>query len=181
MIINVDDIDEDELRVYFEETADNFPVLTKMVTADECVFITPIITQARVFRVTDLIEIEGSVETKVRMTCSRCLNEYDTQLSDLYRLTYTKELPKSLGDHDQSDIELSAEEMGLILFKGETIDLREALQEQIVMAIPQRPLCEKSCKGLCPNCGVNLNEGDCGCRKESFSSLADALKDFKIE
>ena len=181
MIININDINEGDLRVHFEDTADHFPVLAEMTMDGECKFMSPIITQARVFRVANLIEIEGNVETTVRLACGRCLNEYDVLLSNRYRLTYTKELPESLIDPDQSDIELTAEEMGLILFKGESIDIRDALQEQIVMAIPQRPLCSPSCKGLCPTCGKDLNEGDCGCRKESFGTLYDALKDFKVE
>ena len=181
MLINVNDIDDGDLRIRFEDTVDNFPVLTKIKNDGECDFISPITAQVRVSRITDLIEIEGNVETTVRMACGRCLNEYDRTLSNRYRLTYTKVLPESLRDSDQSDIELSLEDMGLIQFTGATINIRDALQEQIVMAIPQRPLCSRSCKGLCPKCGKNLNEGNCGCRKKSVTPLYEALKDFQVE
>ena len=44
-----------------------------------------------------------------------------------------------------------------------TIDLTEELREDILMVFPQHPLCREDCRGICPVCGVNLNEGTCQC------------------
>jgi uncharacterized protein len=95
-------------------------------------------------------------------------------------LTYAQELPETAKMIGGGGIELSAEEGGLIIFAGREIDLKEALQEQVVMSIPMRPLCAETCKGLCSRCGANLNDGDCGCRQNSFNIKFAALKDLKL-
>ena len=86
-----------------------------------------------------------------------------------------------MDDAGGEEVELSAEEMGLIPFAGEEIDLREALQEQFIMALPQRALCREACKGLCPHCGADLNRVSCGCEPPAFNSRFDALKSFKAD
>ena len=50
-------------------------------------------------------------------------------------------------------------------FQGEEIDFREAVQEQVKLALPMQPLCSETCSGLCPGCGADLNQGDCSCAK----------------
>ena len=55
----------------------------------------------------------------------------------------------------------------------------EILREQVLLAIPMKPLCKPECKGLCPRCGVNLNLKDCGCAKEQFNPNLDALLEIK--
>ena len=48
----------------------------------------------------------------------------------------------------------------------ETVDLTADIREDILLTLPSFPLCKDSCKGLCPQCGKNLNEGPCSCRPE---------------
>jgi uncharacterized protein len=48
----------------------------------------------------------------------------------------------------------------------ETVDLTADIREDILLELPSFPLCKDSCKGLCPHCGKNLNEGPCSCRPE---------------
>ena len=59
------------------------------------------------------------------------------------------------------------------------IDLTEPIREDVLMAIPSKPLCRDACKGLCPQCGQDLNVKECGCKKDrqniSFNDL-DKLK-----
>lgn len=49
---------------------------------------------------------------------------------------------------------------------GTTVDLSESLREDILMSFPQHFLCREDCRGLCPKCGANLNQGDCGCPED---------------
>lgn len=53
------------------------------------------------------------------------------------------------------------------LYGGDTIDMAQALTDNAFLNLPGRLLCQEGCKGLCPVCGHNLNEGECGCRVES--------------
>ena len=66
-------------------------------------------------------------------------------------------------------------------FQGEEIDLRPAVEEQIVMAIPMKSLCREACRGICLQCGADLNQGDCECRQGPFDNEFAVLKDFKVK
>jgi uncharacterized protein len=56
-----------------------------------------------------------------------------------------------------------AEEADEERYHGKVIDLAPILREQILLSLPAYPVCRESCKGLCPVCGQNLNERECGC------------------
>lgn len=180
MLIRIDDIKDGGLSLDFEELPEAFAGLMEIVAAGDCEFIAPLKTRLRAVHIRDMIEVEGQVETVIRLSCSRCLESYDTSLEAPFALTYTRELPE-IGSESDEEVEISAEEMGLILFEGEEIDLREAVREQILMALPLRPLCRDECRGLCLQCGANLNEGGCGCGQPDFNIKFAALKNFKVK
>ena len=48
--------------------------------------------------------------------------------------------------------------------RARELDLRDALREELLLAVPQFVECRPDCRGLCPECGANLNAGPCGCR-----------------
>jgi uncharacterized protein len=61
--------------------------------------------------------------------------------------------------------------------RADDIDLRPAVREQWLLAVPAFTLCRDDCRGLCPSCGVDLNAGDCGCPPQiSVDSRWDALR-----
>lgn len=180
MRINVNQILDDGLFLEFEEKAETFPVLAEIIQSGEYEFLAPLKTSVRAIRVRDIVEVEGSIETRIRLNCSRCLKLFEMPLSSRFALTYTQHLPESAEAEVEEGLELSADEMRTILFHGDEIDLREALQEQIVMAFPLQPLCSPGCKGLCPQCGADLNEGECSCQRDFANSKFAALKDLKL-
>jgi len=66
-------------------------------------------------------------------------------------------------------------------YTGKVIDLSGPLREQILLAIPPSPVCDEACKGLCPQCGKDLNQGDCGCERTIIDPRWAALKDMKVQ
>jgi len=181
LIIRIDDISDEGLTLDFEEKPETFPTLVEMTRAGECQFPAPLKTHLRAIRVRDIIEVEGNVETLVRLSCSRCLKEFEMPLATRFALAYTRQLPEVTDEFGEEEVELSAQETELIIFHGDEIDLRDAIQEEVVLALPLRPLCKEACKGLCPQCGADLNKGDCGCKPAAFNSRFAALKNFKVE
>lgn len=130
------------------------------------------------------IVVRGSFATKVRLECARCLNEYelaiDTPIEEELRLAgITPEV-----DDEQEYEELLPEEQEP-LFEDNVLDLTDLLRQNILIAVPIKPVCSEQCKGLCPHCGKNLNEGTCGCRPDvegsPFSGLASLLDDEEKE
>ena len=180
LILHTEQIKDKELVQDFKEKAANLPVLSDMVQKRECEFLEPLKISVKAFRIRELYEVEGKFQTHIRISCSRCLKEFDQPLTSSFAITYTKELPDTTDALNEEAIELRAEEIGLLYFRGEEIDLRDGIQEQVVMAFPLQPLCAETCKGLCPRCGADLNRGNCGCENEPTSNKFSALKNLKL-
>jgi uncharacterized protein len=66
-------------------------------------------------------------------------------------------------------------------YQGKEIDLSPAVREQILLSVPAAPLCGEDCKGLCPKCGKDLNEGDCGCDRSVIDPRWAALKGIQLK
>jgi len=180
LILHIEQIKAKDFYLDFEETPETFPVLAQMVQNRECEFLDPLKISARAFQIRDLFEVEGHFQTRVRLTCSRCLEDFDSLLASEFALTYTREAPGLTAESTEEEVELQVEEIGLMYFRGEEIDLRDGIQEQVVMAFPVKPLCDEKCKGLCPRCGADRNQGDCGCKREPISRQFALLKNLKL-
>lgn len=170
MRIHIDQIKDVGLWLDFEEKPETFPVLADMIRKNECKFLAPIRARLKTIRVADIVEVEGNIETSVRLTCGRCLKEFETILESRFALSYTPEVAGASDESQESEVELNAEDLGLIYFRGKEIDLHPGIQEQVVMAFPMQPLCGEGCRGLCPKCGKNLDNGDCGCDRAHFDN-----------
>ena len=181
MHVRIDAIKEEGLVLKYSEPLTLFPVLLEMSEEGECRFPEPVETELRLFRVDEMVEVAGTVRTQIEVSCSRCLRVFTAPLQASFEVTFARELPTVTDEESGEEVELSAEEMGVVPFHGEEIDLRDAVQEQVVIAMPLQPLCDRGCKGLCPHCGANLNAGDCGCAPKAFDNRFAALKDFKVE
>ena len=180
LFIPIQTIEQTRLSLACEEKPEAFPIIAELIRNGELVLTAPITIAAEVGRVQNLIKAAGTVKTSIRFLCSRCLNEFEIAISSEFSFTFSQEASKRDDTADTAEKELTAGEIGLIHFQGERIDLHELIQEQIVMTLPQRPLCSESCKGLCPQCGKDLNQGDCGCRQPVLDDRLAVLKHFKV-
>ncbi|MGD2037413.1 MAG: DUF177 domain-containing protein [Desulfobacterales bacterium] len=181
LILHVEQLKEKEFIHEFEEDPRVFPIIAEMVKKRECEFLKPLTIRLKAFRVRELFEVQGTFWTSVRQPCSRCLKDFDSPLMSDFELTYTKEIPDMMDVFEDEEIELRAEEIGMFYFKGEEINLEHGIQEQVVMALPLQPICNDNCKGLCSQCGSDLNRGDCGCTRESAPNKFAVLKDLKLD
>lgn len=109
------------------------------------------------------------VRTPVRLECDRCLEEFDLQLDEEGRIIYS------------SDADLISDSDGEIRHLDpnvQEIDVSEEVREMLTLALPLKRLCADDCKGLCSQCGTNLNEGSCQCRATTVDSRWQVLKDL---
>jgi uncharacterized protein len=118
------------------------------------------------------IVVQGDISTGAELQCSRCLKNYVDEMNIPINVIYhpVEEL-KTEGKHEIKEDEL---EMGF--YSGDEFDPLELLKEQIVLNIPMKPLCSDECKGICPNCGVDLNTTNCSCKERSIDPRFDTLK-----
>lgn len=181
MKINIHRISGDDMNLFFKESVNHFRLLAGVAADSDLDFQHPISGTLRVTKVKDVIHVTGDLSTIVTMNCSRCLQRFDHPLASSLSLTFA---PKPLEEKDEKlpdDYEISAYQAGLVYFSGDEIDLREPLAEQVIMALPFKPLCRSECKGLCCRCGEDLNTSACRCDKSSPDSPFAALKNLKIK
>ena len=181
MIIHLDELSSQIQTFTFDKRTKDFPVLEEITTAGDCIFSDPVDIRIGAKRLGEMVAVEGLATARVRMTCNRCLNAYESDLRAGFNLTYTRRLTEDLEADDDDEVELQAEKIGLIPFNGEEINLLSDVQSEIVMAIPMRPVCNENCKGLCPQCGGNLNEVACGCISQTEDPRLAVLKSLKID
>jgi uncharacterized protein len=101
---------------------------------------------------------EGDLLATAKTTCARCLGEAVLRLQARPRLFFSNQ---PVQPSEGIDVHLDDEEV--FAYKDETIDAREAVREILMAEIPLLALCSKDCKGLCANCGADLNAGPCAC------------------
>ena len=181
LTLHVEQIKGKEFSHEFEENPQVFPIIAEMIKNRQCEFLKPFNIYLKAFSVREIIEVQGTLKTRARLSCSRCLKNFDTPLASDFELSYTKEIPGLMDVFDEQEIELKVEEIGMFYFKGEEINLQQGIQEQVVMALPLQPLCDENCKGLCPRCGSDLNQGDCGCKNELSANKFAVLKNLKLD
>ncbi|MDY0291691.1 MAG: DUF177 domain-containing protein [Desulfuromonadaceae bacterium] len=180
MQVSVDEIGATGLDLDFTYSPEDLPVLAQLQEDATIVETTPVVCHVHLHKIAQIVEVDGDAKVTVQMQCSRCLEEQHIELKVSFHQSYVEELPQ-VKDEDGGELELSAEQMGLELFDGKQIDLRDEIQQQIVLALPIRPLCSEKCKGLCSECGVNLNVDRCSCRNGNISMHFATLRDFKVE
>ena len=181
MIIHLEELSAKIQTFTFEKRTKDFPVLEEITAAGDCIFTDPLDIRLGAKRLGEMVAVEGRATARVRMTCNRCLSEYESLLRAGFTLTYMRRLPEDLETDDDEEMELQEEKIGLISFTGEEIDPSNDVQSEIVMAIPMRPICSENCKGLCPHCGGNLNEVACGCSDRTDDPRLAVLKGLKID
>jgi uncharacterized protein len=180
MKIQIQHISSQGMELVYEEPAAGFASVKELMDSAECGFVTPVAIKMQVTLMPDFIRVKGRLSTTARLACVRCLEDFDQPLDSSFTLDYSKEIPSDLHGDDKAGVELTAQQIGMIHYTGDEIDFKDAIQEQIILAVPYQPLCHDGCKGLCPQCGLNLNTGGCQCGDKAPSGPFDILKDLKL-
>jgi uncharacterized protein len=119
--------------------------------------------------------LRGRMDVVVETACVRCLELFAMKLHQDLDLLY---LPQSenVGPEDDSERELSDKDMAVGFYQDDKIDLKQVIWEQVYLALPMKPLCKEDCRGLCPQCGTNLNLSMCSCERETVDPRLATLK-----
>ncbi len=118
--------------------------------------------------------VNGHIETRAQVECDRCLQQVETPVSadfDLQYITGTEYASSQAAELTENDLSVA-------VFDGEAIDVDEIVKEQILLAVPTRMLCRPDCKGICPECGIDKNTGECACNTDDVDPRWAALKNL---
>ena len=121
------------------------------------------------------IRVVGEMSTRVEVACARCLDPVRRDVHRSFDLLY-----RPLGsDSGREEISVTQAEAEIGYYTGEGVLLEDILREQLLLEVPIKVVCRDDCKGLCPLCGQNLNQGSCNCETHEQDPRWDALRGLR--
>jgi uncharacterized protein len=186
MRVNIDEIKEDALSRSWDLSREE---VDEMLRGDRAGYRAhgPAHVEARLSKVERRVFLHASSTPVLTAPCGRCLSPVTVEVPVRIELTFVPEgeareasgasvTDRGVGHTGGSFAAAAVDEE---TYAGKVIDLDPAVREQILLSIPGYPVCRESCKGLCPVCGANLNDGDCGCDRRTPDPRWAGLEKFR--
>ncbi|MDR1773442.1 MAG: DUF177 domain-containing protein [Clostridioides sp.] len=174
MIINVDDFirnNNEKLSLNFNENIEKIAYADKVFELSS-----PMKIEGSIRKDKDLLYIVADVEFSIIDECSRCLEKINVPLK--YKISgYLVE--------EKNYCEDEYEDNDAFVYSGNEINLLDVIELTLDFNLPLKNLCKEDCKGLCTECGANLNKGNCSCNEKvndevyidpRFAKLKDLYK-----
>jgi uncharacterized protein len=131
--------------------------------------------EVRLTRTNRSIVADARVAAEATGECGRCLEPARFPL----RLTIAEEFFPTIDVFTGTALPVPAD--GFRIDHNHILDLSDAVRQYSLTAVPMAPLCRPDCAGLCPQCGANRNEVDCGCREDVINPQLAALAAWRDE
>jgi uncharacterized protein len=176
MKISVDQIAESPKTINFAERVEGLNEIYRKSPAPDFNFSEVLDVQLTYYRSGQDIVFQGTLAGEVEGNCSRCLKSYSFDLDTKFDFVLTPD-PITTGLKAR---ELSREDLGLSFYSTEELDLSPLIREQVLLALPTRPLCRDHCRGLCGSCGVDLNEESCNCAVVTSDPRMAVFRTLKV-
>ena len=149
MKINISQIPPEGLEI----NEDQDITLLGLRTADVN-FVSPLAISCKANKFDNILNVKGAFQARVKFRCSRCSENFSSEIKGEFERSYP-------------------------LTTKDTLDITDGIREEVILAYPLVLLCKKGCKGLCPQCGQNLNKAKCSCKIENDDERLDKLKEWK--
>ncbi|MGI6264288.1 MAG: YceD family protein [Acutalibacteraceae bacterium] len=125
-------------------------------------FAQPVRVSGTVEYVDGVVTLRADVRYRFDGVCDQCAEPFSREVT----LPVSHILVTSLNDESNEDF---------VLLKDFQLELDDLITADLLLSLPMKFLCRQDCRGICPQCGRNLNEGDCGCRQETVDPRLAAL------
>ena len=128
----------------------------------------PVLAEGNVRNTAGVLVMQGSIATTIHGICDRCASEFHRKVEFPIDVCLVTELTNE-----------ENEDEWVFPLEGDSADLDDIVRTVFVLNLDSKLLCKEDCKGLCPQCGKNLNDGPCNCRKEldpRFAALKQLLE-----
>lgn len=176
--VKLDEIKENGYRLSCSRNREWLEDILKNIKNVDFTFIDDVGIQIEIFKTEKDVFISGLITTTIKISCIRCLDDFDSPLEAEFRYTLCPSDEREFS----AEMEINREDLDVIYYQGDSIDIAPLIREQILLNIPSYPLCQESCKGVCPQCGSNLNQAPCQCdRQEGTISKFEILKNFPVK
>lgn len=167
MKFNISDLNEGETDFSFEGSGDELGFNKK--EQNDIKIISVISISLKVYKIEEKIVSFFSLSGKAELICVRCLECYVYPFDTDFEVEYRRRASTStrLSAVGGSLLKSQSEKINkdVVEYSGDIIDIRDDVKQNIILALPMKPVCSFDCKGLCSICGNNLNLKECGCKR----------------
>lgn len=151
---------------------------------DPLVSLSPVGMSGVIARVDEEYLLDGELTFSGELACSRCVAPYPFSEAIPLHLRLRKRPAaarpeKARPDEADEELEMDPGELDVVIFDEPVLPLAEIAREQVLMAIPMKPLCREECRGLCPECGKDRNVAECSCDARRVDPRLEVLKSLK--
>lgn len=147
-----------------------FPISEQLSASEGVVCVGPVTGELTVENAGSLLLVRGQLHAALRTPCARCLAEGEQQLE----MEIEEEFASEGASPEVRTID--REEPHLSAISDFVLDAHEFVRQQVMANLPMSFLCRPDCRGICPECGKDLNEGTCRCAAESGPPKAEWAK-----
>ncbi|MGH7351949.1 MAG: YceD family protein, partial [Candidatus Methylomirabilales bacterium] len=105
------------------------------------------------------ILVRGQISSDLQLHCSRCFELFTFPIREGFEVQYRGPLGAEVGE----ERELGHEELDVDFLDSSRINVEGLVRENVLLTLPVQALCHDECRGLCPQCGINLNRETCPC------------------
>lgn len=141
--------------------------------------VSPVIFDGKVMCTGDLFLVRGNVSTKIEARCARCLRPIELGITANLDERFQRMSSQTREQDPIRDEQTEEEDWGheeVQEFRGLTIHLDDVVLENLLVSLPIKPLCQEGCRGLCSQCGQDLNDGECNCTTDDIDPRMLQLK-----
>jgi uncharacterized protein len=131
-------------------------------TVEDYRVVAPVIVRMTIHKDKDRFRLVGTVDTRLEIECSRCLERFELPVDRAFDLRYLPMGEPESGAKDDED-EVGDDDVSITFYRDDAIDIGDLLREQYYLALPMKPLCRPDCRGICPHCGISRNVENCQC------------------
>ena len=158
MVFNIDEIGDEGLDFKTKESKEHF-----FIDQADCFLNKDVEVSGVLTRLNEEVFLTGRVDTVLSLNCSRCLKQFSHPVQSKLKSHF---VPLDNKVTSAGEVELHAADIDTEFYENDRVDLTQSVRDGILLAVPVIFLCREDCNGLCSQCGVNLNQGSCGCAKE---------------
>ncbi|MGA1847493.1 YceD family protein [Deferribacter abyssi] len=165
------------MKVYFEQiTIDGIDIDTAFEFDDFSSHIRVEKFNGKLYPIKKAYFLDGEVVFTINNECDRCAETFKKQFKERIQVEI---VINKTNDDEKEEIELSEEDLSYYNILDNFIDINEIIREEVILLKPVKWLCSENCKGICPDCGVNLNKEKCKCKHVSLDPRFEILKKLK--
>jgi len=158
MIFEIEDIPEGGLNLDLLAAKEQFEI-----NQPDCSLSDDIRLRGRLAKIEEDISFSGQLQARLQVSCTRCLNLFPYNIETEIKVHF---IPSGKETSLRNELEIKETDIDQEVYKGDKVDLRGCIRDQVLIEVPLMHLCREGCKGICSECGSDLNSSQCECQNE---------------